>query len=127
PKLVAYVESGSKDVHEFFEANKWLYADTRDIEDAYETLDRQIAIRSGFVEELEDGPSGSAPRAAAGPKVDAKRPALGLDEFRQRWRTRASEHEDFPSGYFETPDGTRIGVRIVSSTTGLGDAGGDRL
>ncbi len=127
PKLVAYVESGSKDVHEFFEANKWLYADTRDIEEAYETLDRQIAIRSGFVEELEDGPSGSAPKAAAGPKVDAKRPAFGLDEFRQRWRARANQHEDFPSGYFETPDGTMIGVRIVSSTSGLGDAGGDRL
>jgi predicted RND superfamily exporter protein len=129
PKLIAYVESGSQDVHAFFEANKWLYADRRDLEEAYDTLDRQIAIRSGLVEDL-DGPATDATAtsgAGARPAAGSKRPALGLDEYRARWKAKAKEHDDFPSGYFETRDGTQIGLRIVSSSTGMGDAGGDRL
>jgi predicted RND superfamily exporter protein len=132
PKLVAYVESGSKEVHDFFEANKWLYADRRDLEAAYDTLDRQIAIRSGMVEDLGDDADAPAAAGASGDSktaapAGAKRPALGLDEYSARWKAKGKEHDDFPSGYFETPDGTMIGVRIVSSTTGMGDAGGDRL
>ena len=57
----------------------------------------------------------------------AKKPALGLDQYRERWNAKAREHDDFPSGYFETDDGTMVGLRIVSSTTGMGDAGGDTL
>jgi hypothetical protein len=59
--------------------------------------------------------------------VAERKPALGLDEYRDRWKSKAREHDDFPSGYFETDDGTMIGLRIVSFTTGMGDAGGDSL
>lgn len=140
PQLISYVESGSKDVHRFFEDNKWLYADERDLEDAYDTIDHQIAIRSGMVEDLgdDDAPPAPAPSAAAAapsarPGEHAARsarkaqPALGLDSYRDRWKAKAREHDDFPSGYFETPDGTMIGLRIVSFTTGMGDASGDTL
>jgi predicted RND superfamily exporter protein len=154
PALIAYVESGTKDVHRFFEDNKWLYADQKDLEDAYDTIDEQIAIRSGMVEDLgddeDDSPSPSAatspspsPSASASASAPApprpstsapapgpaprKKPALGLDEYRARWEARAKEHDDFPTGYFETPDGTMIGLRIVSSTTGMGDSAGDSL
>jgi uncharacterized protein len=152
PPLIAYLETGSRDVRQFFEDNKWLYADQADLEDAYETLDRQIAIRSGLVEDLgEDGalpavppagapavaippqgaPSTAAPARAAlprpAPPATEKKPALGLDQYRERWKAKAREHDDFPSGYFETDDGTMVGIRIVSSTTGMGDAGGDTL
>lgn len=145
-QLIAYVESGSKDVHRFFEANKWLYADQKDLESAYDTLDEQIAIRSGMVEDLGDdeddtpstatphpassptpGPSSTSTPAAPPKPAPKKKPALGLDEYRARWEAKAREHDDFPSGYFETTDGTMIGVRIVSSTTGMGDAAGDSL
>jgi predicted RND superfamily exporter protein len=126
PQLIAYVESGTKDVHRFFRSNKWLYADQRDLEEAYDTLDRQIALRSGLVEDLDDDApaKGAAPGAPAG---EARQAALGLDGFRDRWEAKAKEHDEFPRGYFETPDGTMIGLRIVSSTTGMGDAGGDAL
>jgi predicted RND superfamily exporter protein len=129
PRLIAYVESGTQEVRAFFEANKWLYADLRDLDDANDTLDRQVAIRGGLVEDLDDSAgdatAGSGAASRAGGK--AKRPALGLDDFRERWRASVREHDDFPSGYFETQDGRRIGVRIVSSSAGMGDAGGDRL
>lgn len=127
PKLIAYVESSSKDVHAFFEASKWLYADAGDLEDAYKMLDRQIALRGGMVEDLEEGAREPAGPPAGNAPADSRRPALGLDEYRARWTAKAKEHDDFPSGYFETPDGTMIGLRIVSSTTGMGDAAGDRL
>ena len=61
----------------------------------------------------------------AGPK--GKKPALGLDQYRDRWKAKAKEHDDFPNGYFETDDGAMIGLRIVSLTTGMGDASGDAL
>jgi predicted RND superfamily exporter protein len=139
PQLIAYVESGSKEVHAFFEDNKWLYADRKDLEDAYDTIDHQIAIRSGLVEDLGDdedrhvapapAPAAGKPQVAPGAVASApkKLPALGLDGYRDRWKAKAKEHDDFPTGYFETEDGGMIGVRIVSSTAGMGDAGGDAL
>jgi hypothetical protein len=33
----------------------------------------------------------------------------------------------FPSGYFATSDGTKMGLRIVAKTRGIGDRAGDRL
>ena len=118
PPLVSYVESDAKDVHAFFEANKWLYADAGDLARADDTLDFQIAVRSGLVADLGEEEA---------PGRDRKQPALGLDAYRDRWEAKAREHDDFPRGYFESPDGTRIGLRIVSVTTGMGDAGGDQL
>ena len=143
PQLIAYVESGTKDVHAFFEDNKWLYADPSDLQEAYDTLDEQIAIRGGMVEDLSDDdappsppppapsahPSAAVAASAAppAPTSDKKKPALGLDKYRDHWKAKVREHDDFPSGYFETEDGTMIGLRIVSFTTGMGDAGGDTL
>ena len=45
-------------------------------------------------------PDGDAP-----PPTDEKKPALGLDEYRDRWQARANKHDDFPTGYFATTDG----------------------
>ncbi len=64
PSLVSYVESGTKDVHEFFKNNKWLYADEKDLESAYDTLDFQIAVRSGLVTDLGDDDPPAATRRA---------------------------------------------------------------
>jgi predicted RND superfamily exporter protein len=126
PGLIAYVETGTKEVRAFFEDNKWLYADLEDLRSAYDTIDHQIALRNGLVEDLEhDDRPAEAPVAQSPP--NAFRPALGLDAYRDRWTSRAHGKSDFPSGYFESADGTMIAVRIVSSTTGMGDAGGDAL
>ncbi len=126
PQLVSYVESGTRDVHEFFESSKWLYAERADLESAYDTLDLQIAVRSGLVSDLDEDDR-AKPGAGPGAGAGQKKPALGLDGYRERWKAKARERDDFPSGYFQTADGTMIGVRIVSFTTGMGDAGGDVL
>src|SRR5207245_6987101 len=69
------------------------------------------------------------PNAAAPPPEPSpdKKPALGMDEFRERWKKKANKQDDFPTGYFATDDGTMMGLRIVSPTTGTGDRGGDEL
>ncbi len=105
-ELIAFVESGSKDVRSFFEANKWLYADLSDLEEADAKVERQIAIRSGMVEDLLD--EGTAEHG------------LGMDELDARFEKRAREKDDFPTGYFESPDGTQAVMRIFSTTSGLG-------
>jgi predicted RND superfamily exporter protein len=161
PQLISYIENGTKDVHDFYENNKWLYAEKSDLESASDTLDFQIAIRSGLVADLDDDDddrpapstppapppppasarapaapapapsaspgSGSSPPVAKNASAHGKKPALGLDEYHDRWEAKVKEHDDFPSGYFETTDGTMIGLRIVSLTSGMGDAGGDLL
>lgn len=58
---VAYVESGTKDVRDFYDSHKWLFADLKDLEDASRNLDRQIAMKIGLVENLDDDAPPSSP------------------------------------------------------------------
>ena len=139
PRVISYIEHGTKDVHKFYEDNKWLYADLKDLEDADRTLDRQIAIKSGMVDDLlgDDPPPapkpGAAPAPAPGappgakPSTPEKKSALGMDEFRTRWKDDAAKHDDFPRGYFETDDGTLAALRIITLTTGTGEHASDIL
>ncbi len=115
--LVAYVESGEAEVQRFYRDNQWLYADEGDLERAYDTVDHEIAIRSDAVVDLTTEGRGPGPT----------RPALGIDEYEARWQALASKHDDFPTGYFETPDGKTAGLRVVSSLSGMGDRAGDTL
>jgi hypothetical protein len=112
PALIDFVESGTKDVRAFFEANKWLYADLKDLEDADATLERQIAFKSGMVEDLFDETTGEH--------------ALGMDKFKARWKQNAEQKDDFPTGYFASRDGTQHVLRIMTTTSGMG-GGGDEV
>jgi predicted RND superfamily exporter protein len=130
PVLISYVEDGSKEVRQFYEDHKWLYADQADLESADDTLDHQIAIKSGLISDLGDDDDDSKDKVdggAGGGKKNEKKPALGMDEYRDRWKKKANKNDDFPTGYFATPDGTMLGLRIISPTTGTGDSLGDKL
>ncbi|HVH45291.1 MAG TPA: MMPL family transporter [Labilithrix sp.] len=129
-ELVSYIEDGTKEVRAFFQENKWLYADLEDLQNADRTLDNQIAIQSGMVEDLlSDDLEGkpSSAKADAGADAPEKKSALGMEDFKKRWDERANKHDDFPTGYFATADGRMMGIRIVSPSTGTGDRGGDLL
>jgi uncharacterized protein len=139
PALIAYIERGTKEAHAFTAANKWLYASTGDLESAYDRLDHQIAIQSGTVESLDDedepdgvdGQRGKRDEREQDGKVResprASSHALGLGTLRNELEARYAKMDDFPSGYFETPDGHSLGLRIVSQSTGTGDTSGDLL
>jgi uncharacterized protein len=120
---VAYMESGTKDVRAFYEANKWLYADIKDLEKADDELDRRIAL-SGLVENLDEVESKPSPGSDAGPSDGGKQSALGVETYLTRWDEKANNKDTFPTGYFATEDGTALGLKIVSNTT-LGEARGD--
>jgi uncharacterized protein len=110
---IAFIESGTREVRAFFEENKWLYADLKDLEDADATLDHQIAIRSGLVEDLDAD--------------DTPQKSLGMEKFRDRFKARANERDDFPTGYFGSPDGTQIALWIVSNGVGMGSSKDEKL
>ncbi len=127
---VRYVEAGTKDVRAYYERNKWLYATIEDLRDADSTLDHQIALKSGLISDLSDDAPVPAPAASSGtPKsagAEQPKPALGMDAFDARWRSKADEKDKFPSGYFESDDGHLVGLRMISSTN-LGEQRGDSL
>lgn len=149
--LVQYFESGTKDVQTFYRSHKWLFAAKKDLEEADSTLDSQIAIQSGLVSDLEsDDPaptpaqaSSAAPKKAAPVAVadagahaatasDAgasdstkKKPALGLDAYKEKWDKAADKHDDFPTGYFASGDGKTLVLRIITSAQGMGESSGD--
>ena len=136
--FVSFIESGTKDLQSFFDKRKWLYATLTDLEEADETLDHEIAYRSGAVERLDDEASpnakdgrGSVPAQApidAGvSEAGAESPheTLGMDKFYDRWKSSSSKYNDFPSGYFANDAGTLMVLRIVSNASGTGGASGD--
>ncbi len=133
PDLIAYMERGTKEAHAFIDANKWLYASSADLDAAYDRLDRQIAIQSGMVESLDDDEDddkrAAAPSDGAAPQADAgaKASGLGLEKLQRELKANYAKMDDFPSGYFATPDGKSLGLRIVSQSTGTGDKSGDIL
>src|SRR6185312_13495260 len=127
PDLVSYVEAGTKDVHAFFDAHKWLYADLPDLEKADEQLDHEIAVRTGLVESFDDDTPAPAPSGAGPPAKKDSNKDLGLDEYESRWKGKTDKFDDFPTGYFATPDGGMMALRIVAGSRGLGDAAGDSL
>jgi uncharacterized protein len=106
PEQVAFIESGTKDLRAFFENNKWLYVDVKELEEADATLDRQIAISSGMVDDLESPESSKA--------------SFGMEEYRRRWKEKADEKDEFPSGYFASADGTQHVLRIFATSAGMG-------
>ncbi len=142
PDFISYVESGTKDLQAFFDHRQWLYASLPDLLEADDTLDHQIAIKSGMVDDLEapepdiakrpiskgvlPSPSSSVLRLPTlvqpAPPTE---PTLGMGKFYDRWKTAAKKHNDFPTGYFANGPGTLMVIRIVSNASGTGGYSGD--
>jgi predicted RND superfamily exporter protein len=110
---ISFIEWGTKDARTFFQSRRWLYADLKDLEEADEKLDRQISIKGGLVEDLSDD--------AATPER-----ALGMDSFRDRFQKKVDAKDGFPTGYFASPDGRELVMRIFTTASGMG-GGGDEV
>lgn len=100
--VVSSLELSTKEIHTFFEHNKWLYADLQELEKADSDLDRQIAIRSGMVEDLfsddDDGAEAPAPtpapQASAPPTTDPQgTPAPSTNPAAVAASTKAPENQ----------------------------------
>ncbi|KYF85736.1 RND transporter [Sorangium cellulosum] len=127
--LIRYVETGTKDVRRFFDENKWLYAGVRELEQADEAIELEIALRSGLIDDLDAGEGGGASGAASQGQA-AGAPAkkgLSLDDTWAELQRRLKKIDEFPSGYFSTPDGRMVAIRIVSRSAGMGDRSAAKL
>ena len=121
---IAYVEAGTQEVRTFYEEDKWLYPSVHDLEDMDQELDRRISHGSGMVEDLgDDEPHGAAPPAASTPGADT-RPAFERDL--DRLEKEATSRDPYPTGHFESSDGTLVALRVVANVT-LGESAGDAL
>jgi predicted RND superfamily exporter protein len=120
--LIARVESDVKPVRAFFSRNRWLYATEKELQEAQDELDLQFAVHTGFVEDL-----GADDAGAAGPPQPKKKLVEVLRDYKRRFTKGADPSADYPTGYFETADGGSAGLRIVSTSSGTGDAAGDAL
>ncbi|WP_438027505.1 efflux RND transporter permease subunit [Sorangium sp. So ce233] len=123
--LIRYVESGTKEARRFFAENKWLYASVRELEEADEAIELELALRSGLIEDLDadEGGGASGGQAAGAP---AKK-GLSLDDTWAELERRLKKIDEFPSGYFSTPDGRMVAIRIVSRSAGMGDRSAAQL
>ncbi len=117
PDTIGFIESDTKDLRQFFERNKWLYASDSDLESIDQELDERIQRASGLGPDDDEEPVKRAASDAA-PK---------FAEMRGKAQSRISRFDQFPSGYFATADGTKMGLRIIAKTVGIGDRAGDRL
>ena len=138
PQLISYIESGSKDVHALLRGQQVALrrscrprgrvrhdrpADRDPQRHGRGPRRRREPARARASARLRRSRASATGCRAAHEGAARARPR----RYRDRWKAKAKEHDDFPTGYFETDDGTMIGLRIVSFTTGMGDAGGDTL
>ncbi|KYF81847.1 RND transporter [Sorangium cellulosum] len=123
--LIRYVETGTKEARRFFDENKWLYASVRELEQADEAIELELALRSGLIEDLDAGEAGGASGGQAAGAPDKK--GLSLDDTWAELQRRLKKIDEFPSGYFSTPDGRMVAIRIVSRSAGMGDRSAAQL
>lgn len=141
PTLVKRVEFGPQEARQFYYDRRWLFAELGDLEEVECELARERRRHQpGFID-LDDEPcrelrsDHGAPAAAAPPSAagtnGAPEPlpanASTFERFRRQISGRVREADQFPSGYFQTPDGTIFAVVMRSTATGTGDATGDVL
>lgn len=117
--LIRYIESGTKEVRRFFDENKWLYASVGELEKADEAIELELALRGGLIEDLDEGDAGGARGGQAAGAPEKK--GLSLDDTWAELQRRLKKIDEFPSGYFSTPDGRMVAIRIVSRSAGMGD------
>ncbi len=140
PDFIAYVEHGTKELQSFFDQRKWIYASLPDLEEADQTLEQQIALRSGMVTDINAPPEPESPKPALqkkpapaapsatpppAPAPTERKTALGMDSYYARWKDASRKYDDFPTGYFANDSGNLMVIRIVSNASGTGGYSGD--
>ncbi|AUX20528.1 RND efflux transporter [Sorangium cellulosum] len=128
PSLIRTIESGTKEVRRFFDENKWLYASVRELEEADEAIELELALRGGLIDDLDAGePRGDAAAAPQAGGAKEEEGGLSLDATWDEVQRRLKKIDEFPSGYFATKDGRMVAIRIVSRSAGMGDRNAAKL
>lgn len=78
---------------EFFARRRWLFLDTADLEEIVRRIARAVANANPMMVDLDDAPA-----------------PLDLSDLEAKYRARLAAVEQFPDGWFENPNGTRLAV-----------------
>jgi len=104
PADISEIEYNAKDVHGFYDQNKYLYIDFPDLKEVYTRLKRQIDYEkiknSPFYIEFEDEP----------PKFD-------MSDIEEKYTEKTSNYQHYQDGYF-TNDTTEIAAILVKPREG---------
>jgi predicted RND superfamily exporter protein len=125
-RSIARIEYNTRDIHDYFQQNRWLYVPEAELEKADSDVDEAIAKQSGLVEDLESEPS-TAPAAKPSASDDTSDLEHVVNDVEARFSKGEAKLNPAPAGYFETADGGSAGLRIIANSTALGDLSGDRL
>lgn len=89
---IKFIDYTITPIREFYEKNKLLFADLKDIEDFRDRLSARIKeeTRDAFIEDLSDEPR---------PKTD-----LQIDKLKEKYQDKAKTAESFPDGYYLDKD-----------------------
>lgn len=107
PDDIAEIDYNARDVHQFFDYNKYLYIDLPDLEEVYSRLKRQIDYEkikeSPFYISFEDEP----------PKFD-------ISDIEEKYKSETSNYQHYEDGYF-TSEETDIAAILVKPREGATD------
>ena len=109
PEWVGAVDHGVQDTRRFFEDNKLLFADLKDLEKAHEEIleryDYEVAKAQGTLIDEEDAPQPITAQTI-------KQRVAGKD------KTKLDPSHQYPDGYYQSPDGSYIAVLIRTPVSG---------
>ena len=116
PKWVTSVQTGSREVQDFFRAHKHLYADLSDIQkihdDVVERYDYEVQKKGGLDLGLDDASDATG-------KADAPPPALNAQTLEERFKKKIDEAQKQQPGtdgyYIGKSKGATYGVLLIRS------------
>jgi predicted RND superfamily exporter protein len=108
PERIKYVDYNLKPLRDYFDNNKYLYAELTDLSDFRDRLDRRIReeTQENAFESLDD-----SPRPA---KTD-----LRIAEMKAKYEAKSKGQDRYPGGYYVTPDKSLL-VVFVRPPSGAG-------
>ena len=97
---IKFIDYNLSDLREFYNHNKWLYADLADLKDFRDRLARRIQeeTEDAVIESLDEEPR---------PKTD-----LRIKEFKEKYEKKTKEQDRYPKGYYVTPERDLLAVFI---------------
>jgi hypothetical protein len=110
---VSYIDYKISDTRKHFEDNRFLYVDVEDLVELRNRLQRKIedVRRRKLVIDLEDTPPYE----------------FKIDDIKKKYDDRVRDYDNFPDGYFITPDRTMQALLLRIPSAGIADVSTEEL
>jgi predicted RND superfamily exporter protein len=108
PERIRFIDYNTRELREFYNKNKFLYAELPDLTDFRDRLAKRIQeeTEAGVVESLDDEET---------PRTDLK-----IDELKAKYEKKASTQDRYPGGFYVTPDRSLLAIFLRPPPGGSG-------